>query len=111
MAFFSLSHGDGCQRKQNKSVDQRAPQIGYEGIKSLWSLDMKNYLVTGGLLSLIESNNNVYYLLTNYDDKEINTRENMSYNYFCYICLYFNVLWFFDLFASLSSEACNTVNS
>ena len=72
---------------------------------------MKNYLVTRGPLSLIESNNNDYYLLTNYDDEEINTREKMSYNYFCYICLYFNVLWFFALFASLSSEACNSFNS
>ena len=39
-------------------IDQRAPKIGYEGIKSLRSLDMKNYLVTGGLLSLVESYNN-----------------------------------------------------
>ena len=26
--------GCGCQQKQKKSFDQRAPQIGYEGIKS-----------------------------------------------------------------------------
>ena len=44
--------------KTKKSVDQRVPQIGYEGIKSLRSLAMKNYLVTGGLLSLVESYNN-----------------------------------------------------
>ena len=53
--------GNGCQQKQKKSIDQRAPQIGYEGIKSLRSLAMKNYLVTGGLLSLVESYNNIYY--------------------------------------------------
>ena len=51
-------HWGKCQRKQKKSIDQRAPQIGYEGIKSLRSLAMKNYLVTGGLLSLVESYNN-----------------------------------------------------
>ena len=50
-----------CQRKQKKSIDQRAPQIGYEGIKSLRSLAMKNYLVTGGLLSLVQSYNNMRY--------------------------------------------------
>ena len=44
--------------KQKKSIDQRIPQIGYEGIKSLWSLAMKNYLVTRGLLSSVESYNN-----------------------------------------------------
>ena len=49
--------GGRCQRKQKKSIDQRALQIGYEGIKSLRSLAMKNYLVTGGLLSLVESYN------------------------------------------------------
>ena len=54
--------GDGCQQKQKKSIDQRAPQIGYEGIKSLRSLAMKNYLVTGGLLSLIESYNKYIYI-------------------------------------------------
>ena len=58
MAFLSLARGNGCQQKQKKSIDQRAPQIGYEGIKSLRSLAMKNYLVTGGLLSLVESYNN-----------------------------------------------------
>ena len=62
VAFFSLAPGGGgggrCQRKQKKSIDQRAPQIGYEGIKNLRSLAMKNYLVTGGLLSLVESSNN-----------------------------------------------------
>ena len=47
--------------KTRKSIDQRAPQIGYEGIKSLRSLDTKNYLVTGGLLSLVESYNNQIY--------------------------------------------------
>ena len=51
-----------CQQKQKKSIDQRAPQIGYERIKSLRSLAMKNYLVTGGLLSLVESYNNWCYL-------------------------------------------------
>ena len=62
MAFFSLAQGGGGgQRKQQKSIDQRALEIGYEGIKSLWSLAMKNYLVTGGLLSLVESYNNEYY--------------------------------------------------
>ena len=60
VALFSLARGGGgwggrCQRKQKKSIDQRAPQIGYEGIKSLQLLAMKNYLVTGGLLSLVES--------------------------------------------------------
>ena len=51
-------HGEGgCQRKQKKLIDQKVPQIGYEGIKSLRSLAMKNYLVTGGLLSLVESYN------------------------------------------------------
>ena len=63
IAFFSLADvdggGGGCQRKQKKSIDQRAPQIGYEGIKSLRSLDMRNYLVTGGLSSLVESCNNL----------------------------------------------------
>ena len=54
-------HGGRCQRKQKKSIDQRAPQIGYEGIKSLRSLAMKNSLVTGGLLSLVESYNNKSY--------------------------------------------------
>ena len=49
--------GQQCQRKQKKSIDQRALQIGYEGIKSLRSLDMKNYLVTEGLSSLVESHN------------------------------------------------------
>ena len=56
-------HGGGCQQKQKKSIDQRAPQIGYEGIKSLWSLAMKSYLVTGGLLSLVESYNNKHLLV------------------------------------------------
>ena len=46
------------------SIDQRAPQIGYEGIKSLRSLDMKNYLVTRGLSSLVESYNNIFYMFT-----------------------------------------------
>ena len=64
MAFLSLARGgDGCQQKQKKSIDQRAPQIGYEGIKSLRSLAMKNYLVTGGLLSLVESSNKLHYQL------------------------------------------------
>ena len=60
-------HGGGneCQQKQKKSIDQRAPQMGYEGIKSLRSLAMKNYLVTGGLLSLVES-----YNKTNYQELE-----------------------------------------
>ena len=49
-------------RGAKKSVDQRAPQIGYEGIKSLRSLAMKNYLVTRGLLSLVESYNNKNYI-------------------------------------------------
>ena len=53
-------HRGRCQRKQKKSIDQRAPQIGYEGIKRLRSLAMKNYLVTGGLLSLVESYNYPY---------------------------------------------------
>ena len=53
--------GNGCQQKQKKSIDQRAPQIGYEGIKSLRSLAMKDYLVTRGLLSLVESYNNINY--------------------------------------------------
>ena len=53
----------GCQRKQKKSIDQRAPQIGYEGIKSFRSLAMKNYLVTGRLLSLVESYNNSQYVI------------------------------------------------
>ena len=53
--------GGECQRKQKKLIDQRAPQIGYEGIKSLRSLAMKNYLVTGGLLYLVESCNNGRY--------------------------------------------------
>ena len=52
----------GCQRKQKKSIDQRALQIGYEGIKSFRSLDMKNYLVTGGPLSLVESYDEESYL-------------------------------------------------
>ena len=64
MAFFSLAQGGGgCQRKQKKSIDQRAPQIGYEGFKSLWPLAMKNYLVTGGPLSLVESYNNKHLLV------------------------------------------------
>ena len=50
--------------KQKKPIDQRAPQIGYERIKSLRSLAMKNYLVTGGLLSLVETYNNLFYLIT-----------------------------------------------
>ena len=58
--------GNGCQQKQKKSIDQRAPQIGYEGIKSLRSLAMKNYLVTGGLLSLVESYNNIGYPTTSH---------------------------------------------
>ena len=49
--------GGWYQQKGKKSVDQRAPQIEYEGIKSLRSLDMKNCLVTGGLSSLVESDN------------------------------------------------------
>ena len=61
-AAFRLS----CQQKQKKSIDQRAPQIEYEGIKNLRSLAMKNYLVTGGLLSLVESYNNFYYTLHAY---------------------------------------------
>ena len=54
-------HGGGYQRKRKKSINQRSPQIGYEGIKSLQSLAMKNYLVTRGLLSLVESCNNREY--------------------------------------------------
>ena len=61
VAFFSLAEVGGCQQKQKKSIDQRAPQILYEGIKSLRSLAMKNYLVTGGLLSLVESYDNKEY--------------------------------------------------
>ena len=57
MVQLSLTGLDN-KRKQKKSIDQRAPQIGYEGIKSFQSLDMKNYLVTGGLLSLVKSCNN-----------------------------------------------------
>ena len=49
VAFFSLARGK-VSAKQKKSIDQRTPQIGYEGIKSLRSLAMKNYLVTGGLI-------------------------------------------------------------
>ena len=65
MAFFSLTNVDKgrCQRKQMKSIDQIALQIGYEGIKSLRPLIMKNYLVTGGLSSLVESCNNFQKLL------------------------------------------------
>ena len=63
MVFLSLARGggegNGCQQKQKKSIDQRVPQIGYEEINSLLSLAMKNYLVTGGLLSLVESYNNL----------------------------------------------------
>ena len=61
----------GCQQKQKKSIDQRAPQIGYEGIKSLQPPAMKNYLVTEGLLSLVESyNNNIYAkIIINLADK------------------------------------------
>ena len=56
--------GGGCQGKQKRSIDQRALQIGYEGIKNLQSLDiMKNYLRTEELLSLVESYNNGFYLL------------------------------------------------
>ena len=58
---FLLARGGRCQREEKKSVDQRAPQIGYERIKSLWSLAMINYLVTGGLLSLVESYNDNKY--------------------------------------------------
>ena len=61
MAFLADVDGGRCQRKQKKSIDQRAPQIWYEGTKSLRSLDMKNYLVTGGLSSLVESSNNSKY--------------------------------------------------
>ena len=64
VAFFSLARGGGAEgvsENKRKSIDQRAPQIEYEGIKSLRSLAMKNYLVTGGLLSLVESYNNAYY--------------------------------------------------
>ena len=67
MVFLSLARGGGGegggrgQHKQKKSVDHRAPQIGYEAIKSLRSLAMKNYLVTGGTLSLVESYNNGGY--------------------------------------------------
>ena len=53
--------GRGCQRKKKKLTDQRGPQKGYEGIKSLWSLSMKTYLVAGGLLSLVESYNKFIY--------------------------------------------------
>ena len=56
-----MGGGGGVAAKTNKSIDQRAPQIGYEGIKSLRSLAMKNYLVTGGLLSLVESYNDINY--------------------------------------------------
>ena len=64
--------GNGCQQKQKKSIDQRAPQIGYEGIKNLWSLAMKNYLVTGGLLSLVESSNNTLYHTSKIKDHKNN---------------------------------------
>ena len=47
--------------KTEEIIDQRAPQIGYEGIKSLQSLDAKNYLVAGGVSSLVESSNNGHY--------------------------------------------------
>ena len=57
VAFFSLAQGKRLSAKK-KSVDQRVLQIGYEGIKSLQSLAMHNYLVTGELLSLVESYSN-----------------------------------------------------
>ena len=47
--------------KTKKSIDQRAPQMGYEGIKCLQSLAINNYLVTRELLSLVESYNNFKY--------------------------------------------------
>ena len=59
-----LTGREGCQQKQKKSIDQRAAQIGYEGIKSLRSIAMKNYLATGGLLSFVELYNNGLYMLT-----------------------------------------------
>ena len=70
-------HGGRCQRKQKKSIDQRAPQIGYEGIKSLLSLALKNYLVTGGSLSLVESYNNLEYtvLQTYLSDQVVQHRD------------------------------------
>ena len=54
--------------KTKEIIDQRAPQIEYKGIKSLRSLAMKNYLVTGGLLSLVESYNNAMYAIIFHDD-------------------------------------------
>ena len=79
MAFFSLARGNGCQQKQKKLIDQRAPQIGYEGIKSLRSLAMKNYLVTGGLLSLVESYNNLLYFVITKND----VKKNLHFNAMC----------------------------
>ena len=93
MAFLSLARGGGggggkgCQQKQKKSIDQTAPQIGYEGIKSLRSLAMKNYLVTGGLLSLVESYNNPAYTFDcqKYDITDILTARNTILQIFYFV--------------------------
>ena len=50
-----------CQKKQKKSNDQRAPVTRYYLSQSL---DMKYYLVTGGLSSVTKPCNNYHYLVT-----------------------------------------------
>ena len=41
-ASMNRGYGNECQRKQKKSIDKRAQQIGYERMKSLQSLAIKN---------------------------------------------------------------------
>ena len=50
------------QKKQNKSNDQRAPVNRYYLIKDPRSLDIKYYLVTGGLSSIARLYNNGKYM-------------------------------------------------
>ena len=45
-----------------KLDDQRVPVIGYKRIKDLRSLNMNYYLVTGGLLSIVEPSSGVNQL-------------------------------------------------
>ena len=55
-------HEPGCQKKQTKSNDQKHPATRYYLINKPRSLDMKNYLVTGGLSSVTKPCNNYIYL-------------------------------------------------
>ena len=56
-----INGGQGVRKKQMKSNDQRAPVNRYYLIKDPRSLDMKYYLVTGGLPSIAKLYNNIIY--------------------------------------------------